>query len=81
MIADHPYRSCFYARTEATLNSAYAIGGLCQCPYGIDRCHVMGCGKRREEHEVCCEGKDVACPTHGTETGQAIASTWTGARR
>lgn len=73
MITDHPYRSCYYAQSEAMLNSAYAIRGLCVCPYGIDRCHKGECGEKREKHAVCCEGKDVACPTHGTDVGRNIA--------
>jgi hypothetical protein len=74
VITDHPYRSCYFARSEAELNSALAIFGLCVCPYGVNRCHKGGCGERREAHVVCCEGRDVACPVHGTEVGRRIAS-------
>ena len=69
MITDHPYRSCHYAQTDAMFNSAIVLD-LCVCPYGILRCHKKGCGKTRAEHAVCCEGKDVTCPTHGTEFGK-----------
>ena len=72
MITDHPYKSCFYARTEAGFYSAIADGEFCLCPYGIDRCHLKDCGKKREEHEICCEGQDVTCPNHGTEIGRNI---------
>lgn len=50
MITDHKYKPCYYDTDAYRHNMAIAIG-LCVCPYGVDRCHVKGCGKKESEHK------------------------------
>ena len=52
LITDHLYKPCYYDNPEFPDRrwAAEALN-LCICPYGMYRCHINGCGKKREEHE------------------------------
>lgn len=48
MIEDHLYKPCYYDNVK--FNEYWKLT-LCICPYGPDRCHHKGCGKKKEEHK------------------------------